>query len=178
MKVLISDSLSEEGVSKLQEHFDVDVSTGLSEDELVEKIVDFDALVIRSGTQVTKRVIEAADNLKIVGRAGVGVDNVDIDLHLWPIPEDESEEGLLVKVILKPESDCSTVPDFLRTDHRSGITEGALAELFGMEAMPWYNEVNETKHRMAFDMYCNNAKWKKVSGKTKRPMRVRPREFI
>ncbi|NYT19733.1 MAG: phosphoglycerate dehydrogenase [Methanosarcinales archaeon] len=88
MKVLISDSLSEEGVSKLQEHFDVDVSTGLSEDELVEKIVDFDALVIRSGTQVTKRVIEAADNLKIVGRAGVGVDNIDIDAA--------TEKGIIV----------------------------------------------------------------------------------
>ncbi|KGK99469.1 D-3-phosphoglycerate dehydrogenase [Methanococcoides methylutens] len=88
MKVLVSDSLSEEGVSKLQEHFDVDVSTGLSEDELVEKIVDFDALVIRSGTQVTRRVIEAADNLKIVGRAGVGVDNIDIDAA--------TEKGIIV----------------------------------------------------------------------------------
>ncbi|WP_445476227.1 phosphoglycerate dehydrogenase [Methanococcoides methylutens] len=88
MKVLVSDSLSEEGVSKLQEHFDVDVSTGLSEDELVEKIVDFDALVIRSGTQVTRKVIEAADNLKIVGRAGVGVDNIDIDAA--------TEKGIIV----------------------------------------------------------------------------------
>ncbi|RNI11874.1 phosphoglycerate dehydrogenase [Methanohalophilus sp. RSK] len=78
MKVLVSDSLSEEGVAKLEEHFDVEVSTGLSEDELVEKIGEFDALVIRSGTQVTARVIEAADKLKIVGRAGVGVDNIDI----------------------------------------------------------------------------------------------------
>lgn len=88
MKVLISDSLSEEGVSKLQEHFEVDVSTGLSEDELVEKIVDFDALVIRSGTQVTRKVIEAADNLKIIGRAGVGVDNIDIDAA--------TEKGIIV----------------------------------------------------------------------------------
>jgi len=79
MKVLVSDSLSSEGLDILKEHFTVDVSTGLSEDELVEKIKDFDALVIRSGTQVTQRVIEAADNLKIIGRAGVGVDNVDVD---------------------------------------------------------------------------------------------------
>ncbi len=79
MKVLVSDSLSSEGLDILKEHFTVEVSTGLSEDELVEKIKDFDALVIRSGTQVTQRVIEAADNLKIVGRAGVGVDNVDVD---------------------------------------------------------------------------------------------------
>ncbi|MDD3041445.1 MAG: phosphoglycerate dehydrogenase [Methanosarcinaceae archaeon] len=79
MKVLVSDSLSSEGVEILKQHFTVDVSTGLSEDELVEKIKDFDALVVRSGTQVTQRVIEAADKLKIIGRAGVGVDNIDVD---------------------------------------------------------------------------------------------------
>ena len=53
MKVLVSDSLSNEGLEILKEHFTVDVSTGLSEDELVKKIKDYDALVIRSGTQVT-----------------------------------------------------------------------------------------------------------------------------
>ena len=79
MKVLVSDPLSEEGTSKLEEHFTVDISTGLSEDELIEKIKDADALVIRSGTQVTKTVIDAAEKLKIIGRAGVGVDNIDID---------------------------------------------------------------------------------------------------
>ena len=79
MKVLVSDSLSNEGLEILKENFNVDVCTGLSEDELVEKIRAYDALVIRSGTQVTQRVIEAADNLKIIGRAGVGVDNIDVD---------------------------------------------------------------------------------------------------
>ncbi len=78
MKVLVSDSLSEEGVSKLQEHFTVDVNTGLSEDELVGLIGEYDALAIRSGTQVTRKVVGAAENLKIIGRAGVGVDNIDI----------------------------------------------------------------------------------------------------
>jgi len=79
MKVLVSDSLSNEGLEILKKHFTVDVSTGLSEEELVKKIKDYDALVIRSGTQVTPKIIEAADNLKIIGRAGVGVDNVDVD---------------------------------------------------------------------------------------------------
>ncbi|MDO9517867.1 MAG: phosphoglycerate dehydrogenase [Methanosarcinaceae archaeon] len=79
MKVLVSDPLSEEGTSRLQEHFTVDISTGLSEDELIVKIKDADALLVRSETKVTKRVIDAADNLKIIGRAGVGVDNIDID---------------------------------------------------------------------------------------------------
>lgn len=79
MKVLVSDSLSNEGLEILKEHFTVDVSTGLSEEELVKKIKDYDALVIRSGTHVTPKIIEAADNLKIIGRAGVGIDNVDVD---------------------------------------------------------------------------------------------------
>ncbi|MDV0445082.1 D-3-phosphoglycerate dehydrogenase [Methanimicrococcus sp. At1] len=80
MKILVSDSLSGEGLNILKDSgFDVVVDTGLSEDQLIEKIKDVDALVIRSGTQVTARVIEAADNLKIIGRAGVGVDNVDVD---------------------------------------------------------------------------------------------------
>ncbi|MDL2260624.1 phosphoglycerate dehydrogenase [Methanimicrococcus sp. OttesenSCG-928-J09] len=80
MKILVSDSLSNEGLTILKESgFDVVVDTGLSEDQLVEKIKGVDALVIRSGTQVTARVIEAADQLKIIGRAGVGVDNVDTE---------------------------------------------------------------------------------------------------
>ncbi|MDY0387808.1 MAG: phosphoglycerate dehydrogenase [Methanolobus sp.] len=78
MKVLVSDPLSEQGLTILQQHFTVDVLTGLSEEELVEKIPEYDALVIRSGTQVTRKVIEAAGKLKIIGRAGVGVDNVDV----------------------------------------------------------------------------------------------------
>lgn len=80
MKILVSDKLSSEGLDILKESgFTVDVKTGLSEDELTAVIKDYDALVIRSGTNVTEKVISAADNLKIIGRAGVGVDNVDID---------------------------------------------------------------------------------------------------
>ncbi len=88
MKVLVSDPLSEQGLTKLNEHFTVDVLTGLSEEELVEKIPDYEALVIRSGTQVTRKVIEAADKMKIIGRAGVGVDNIDV--------EAATEKGIIV----------------------------------------------------------------------------------
>ncbi|TQD25400.1 phosphoglycerate dehydrogenase [Methanolobus vulcani] len=88
MKVLVSDPLSEQGLTILQQHFTVDVITKLSEEELVEKIPEYDALVIRSGTQVTRKVIEAADKMKIVGRAGVGVDNVDV--------EAATEKGIIV----------------------------------------------------------------------------------
>jgi len=79
MKVLVSDPLSEVGINKLETEAEVDVMTDLTPEELIEKIKDYDALAIRSGTQVTAEVIEAADNLKVIGRAGVGVDNIDID---------------------------------------------------------------------------------------------------
>ena len=77
-KVLISDKLAQQGIDILKTCADVDVNTGLSEDELCAIIGDYDALVIRSGTQVTQKVLEAASKLKIIGRAGVGVDNVDV----------------------------------------------------------------------------------------------------
>jgi D-3-phosphoglycerate dehydrogenase len=79
MKVLVSDSLAEEGVRRLETGAEVDVITNLSPEELVKKIKDYDALVIRSGTKVTAEVINAADRLKVIGRAGVGIDNVDVE---------------------------------------------------------------------------------------------------
>ncbi len=79
MKVLVSDSLAEEGVRRLESGAEVDVITNLAPEELVKKIKDYDALVIRSGTKVTAEVINAADRLKVIGRAGVGIDNVDVE---------------------------------------------------------------------------------------------------
>jgi len=72
MKVLVSDSLAEEGVKRLKSGADVDVITNLTPEDLVKKIKDYDALVIRSGTKVTAEVIDAADRLKVIGRAGDG----------------------------------------------------------------------------------------------------------
>ena len=79
-KVLVSDKLAEEGLEVLRsaEGFDVQVKTDLSEDELCDIIGQFDGLVIRSGTKVTAKVLEAAKSLKVIGRAGIGVDNVDL----------------------------------------------------------------------------------------------------
>lgn len=77
-KVLVSDSIDQAGIDILSQVAQVDVKVGLPIEELISIIPDYDALMIRSGTKVTKEVIEAATNLKIVGRAGVGVDNVDI----------------------------------------------------------------------------------------------------
>ena len=78
MRILVSDDVSEKGVALLREHFDVDVKTNMPTEELLACIGEYDGLVTRSQTQVTKEVIDAAKNLKVIGRAGVGVDNIDI----------------------------------------------------------------------------------------------------
>ncbi|EJL40967.1 D-3-phosphoglycerate dehydrogenase [Brevibacillus agri] len=79
-KVLITDPLSEFGIQQLLDAEDVEVvrKTNLSPAELIEVIGDYDALLVRSQTQVTAEVLAAGKNLKAVGRAGVGVDNIDI----------------------------------------------------------------------------------------------------
>jgi len=77
-KVLISDPVDQAGIDVLSQVAQVDVKTQLSPEELAQIIPGYDALMIRSGTKVTSAVIEAADQLKIIGRAGVGVDNVDV----------------------------------------------------------------------------------------------------
>jgi D-3-phosphoglycerate dehydrogenase len=80
MKILISDKLAEEGVKILKEvkEFSVDCKYDLTPEQLKEVIKSYDALIIRSGTTVTADIICAADRLKFIGRAGVGLDNVDL----------------------------------------------------------------------------------------------------
>ena len=80
MKVLVSDNLSSQGVEILQKAkgIEVDVKTGLSPEELRSIIGAYHGLVVRSATTVTPEIIEAASNLKVIGRAGVGVDNIDV----------------------------------------------------------------------------------------------------
>ena len=80
MKILVSDKLAEEGLSILREGdaFDVDCKYDLKPDQLKAVIGDYDALIVRSGTQVTEDVIAVAGKLKVIGRAGVGLDNVDL----------------------------------------------------------------------------------------------------
>jgi D-3-phosphoglycerate dehydrogenase len=80
MRVLVSDNLGEAGIKMFQEEdgIEVDVNTGLSPKELKKIIGNYEALVIRSTTKVTEDLLEAATSLKLVGRAGIGLDNVDI----------------------------------------------------------------------------------------------------
>ena len=77
-RVLVKEKIADAGVDLLREHFDVDVRTDMSEDELPGAIADYDAIVIRSATKLTSDVIERAERLKVIGRAGIGVDNVDV----------------------------------------------------------------------------------------------------
>jgi len=80
MKVLVSDNLGDVGIKMFREEpgIEVDVKTGLTPAELKSVIADYDALVIRSATKVTEELLEAGKLLKVVGRAGIGLDNVDI----------------------------------------------------------------------------------------------------
>jgi len=80
MKVLVSDKLGKNGLDILEacKELQVDVNTGLSPDELKKIIGQYEGIVIRSGTKLKADILECADNMKVVGRAGVGVDNVDL----------------------------------------------------------------------------------------------------
>ena len=81
IKVLIADQLSEDGIALLKKEpgLSVDIKTGLSPKDLAEIIGPYEGLVVRSATKVTAEVIAKADHLKVIGRAGVGLDNVDAD---------------------------------------------------------------------------------------------------
>lgn len=88
MKILVSDNISKEGLEILKNEAEVTTAIGLDETSLCEKIKGFDALIVRSGTQVTRKIIESSDKLKVIGRAGVGVDNIDV--------EAATEKGIIV----------------------------------------------------------------------------------
>ena len=84
MKVLVSDNLSASGVEILKKEsgIEVDVKTGLSKEELIAIIPEYDGLIVRSATKVVAEIIEVADNLKVIGRAGVCL------LYTSPSPRD------------------------------------------------------------------------------------------
>jgi D-3-phosphoglycerate dehydrogenase len=80
-RILITDDLSPQGLARLENSPDVefDVVKGLTPDTLAQRIVGYDGLIVRSSVKVTEAVLTAADKLKVVGRAGVGVDNIDVN---------------------------------------------------------------------------------------------------
>ncbi|UDI78027.1 phosphoglycerate dehydrogenase [Staphylococcus taiwanensis] len=79
--ILVADPISEEGLESLISHpqFNVDIKTGLSEQEIIEIISEYEGLIVRSQTQVSSEISQHASQLKVIARAGVGVDNIDID---------------------------------------------------------------------------------------------------
>jgi D-3-phosphoglycerate dehydrogenase len=78
-RVLVAEEIAESGVGMLRDRFHVDVELGWSPDELAERIAPYHGILIRSATRMTADVIARADNLRVIGRAGIGVDNVDVD---------------------------------------------------------------------------------------------------
>jgi D-3-phosphoglycerate dehydrogenase / 2-oxoglutarate reductase len=78
-KVLVKEKLADSGVDLLRQRFDVDLGVDWSDEELAERIGDYHAILIRSATRLTADLIDRAGNLKVIGRAGIGVDNVDVE---------------------------------------------------------------------------------------------------
>ncbi|MCX7846351.1 MAG: phosphoglycerate dehydrogenase [Dictyoglomaceae bacterium] len=78
-RILVSDPIAEQGIEKLKEFFYVDYKPGIPKEELLKIIKEYSGLVVRSETKVTKDIIEEGKNLKVIGRAGVGVDNIDVE---------------------------------------------------------------------------------------------------
>jgi D-3-phosphoglycerate dehydrogenase len=87
-KVLVAEKIAATGVDMLKERFDVEVGTDWSREELLDRIGSFHGILIRSATKLDAEVLDRADNLKVVGRAGVGVDNVDV--------QTASKKGIIV----------------------------------------------------------------------------------
>ena len=82
-KILVCDALDADALAELEavQDFDVTLKTGMDESALMETVPGFHAAVVRSATKITKNVIDAADTLEVIVRAGIGLDNVDVERH-------------------------------------------------------------------------------------------------
>ncbi|RLI21093.1 3-phosphoglycerate dehydrogenase [Candidatus Bathyarchaeota archaeon] len=102
MKILVCDPVHEDGIKILKDAgFRVDVKPNISYEELKQEVANYDVLIVRSRTKVTREIIEAGKNLKVVGRAGAGIDNIDV--------EAAKEKG--VKVLNTPEAPATAVAE-------------------------------------------------------------------
>ncbi len=100
-KVLVADEISDEGIEVLSKDLDVSYQPKIKQEEILNIIADFDAILVRSRTQVTKEVIEVGKKLKVIGRAGVGVDNIDLKIA--------TESGVLV--VNSPEGNTASAAE-------------------------------------------------------------------
>jgi len=126
MKALIADKIHEDGVKMLREFAEIDVSTGLKPAELIAKIGGYDILVVRSATKVTKEVIDAGKQLKIIARAGVGLDNIDV----------EAAKARGIKVVNAPEAPTVAVAELVLGSMLSWVRHLPQADA-GMKAGRW-----------------------------------------
>ncbi len=101
MKVLIADAINEKGIENLKEVAEVVVDTSITPEELADTIHEYDGIIVRSRTKLTADLIRKAENMKIIARAGVGVDNIDLDAA--------TEKGIMV--VNSPESTSVTVAE-------------------------------------------------------------------
>ncbi len=102
-KILFTEKIHKNALDLAASFADVTVDAGLAQPDLIKKISGFDALVVRSATKVTKEVIDAGKNLKVIGRAGVGLDNIDVDAA--------SRKGILV--VNSPEASTVAVAELV-----------------------------------------------------------------
>jgi len=124
MKVLISDRLHEEGIKIFQDSgFEVVKNFSISHEDLIKEIDNYDAIVIRSRTKLTADVLENVNNLKVIGRAGVGLDNVNL----------KKAEELNIKIFNTPEAPSISVAE---------LTIGLLLNL-----IRYISKADETMHR-------------------------------
>ncbi|MBU6997586.1 MAG: hydroxyacid dehydrogenase [Theionarchaea archaeon] len=97
MKVLVLAKLHPEGLRVLREHAEVEEAYDLKEEEILKKVPEYEAVIVRSKPQITQKIIDAATNLKVIGRAGVGLDNIDVEyarsrgIHVVNTPEASTE---------------------------------------------------------------------------------------
>ena len=113
-KILISDPIAEEGIDKLKEQgFELDIKVDLSPEELEEQISSYHGMVVRSATKVREPIIDAAENLKIIVRAGVGLDNIDVNYA----------ENKGIKVQNTPEASSNSVAE-LAIGHMLSLARG------------------------------------------------------
>lgn len=101
MKILVASDIAEEGISKLKNEFEVDVKKGISKEEIMSIIENYDGVIVRSKPNITEDIIKKGKNLKVVARAGVGLDNVDVKCC----------QGLGVKVVNSPQASSDSVAE-------------------------------------------------------------------
>ena len=102
IKILVCDPVHEDGIEKLREAgFEVDINPTITGEELKAKVPNYNALIVRSRTKVTKEIIEMGDSLKVIGRAGAGLDNIDV----------KAAEDKGIKVLNTPEAPAEAVAE-------------------------------------------------------------------